>query len=382
MWIEEKQTSKGTMYRCYERYNDPLTGKSKKACITIASNTNQSRKAATALLLEKIKTLSTDKPQKVSFDDVAAECLEYSKHTLKHGSFMIREAVTNRLIQKLPPGILLNKVTANMIQDILTDIYHKQNKSHSYAMQYKVAVSHIFRYAKRRKYINDISLLADLELRKKPKTTTETEKQRNKFLSRHELKDILSKLECVHKRVTLAMEFISLTGLRIGELMALRLQDYDKTKKEINVNGTISHTKTRSGELIRGTPKNSYSERVVRLDDRADKIIRYLILENKRAVAWKMDGYVDKGYIFTAINGDPISIQQANAALAKVCPGLTTHIFRHTHISLLAELGIPIKAIMQRVGHNDPATTLKIYTHVTASMQDDVINKLQAVTAQ
>ena len=52
---------------------------------------------------------------------------------------------------------------------------------------------------------------------------------------------------------------------------------------------------------------------------------------------------------------------------------LTTHIFRHTHISMLAELGVPFKTIMQRVGHNDSSTTLSIYTHVTKSMYDDVI---------
>ena len=57
---------------------------------------------------------------------------------------------------------------------------------------------------------------------------------------------------------------------------------------------------------------------------------------------------------------------------------ITTHIFRHTHISILSELGVPLKAIMQRVGHNDPATTLSIYTHVTQAMNEDVINKLNA----
>lgn len=40
------------------------------------------------------------------------------------------------------------------------------------------------------------------------------------------------------------------------------------------------------------------------------------------------------------------------------------HIFRlrHTHISMLAEAGVDLKTIMQRVGHNDPDTTLRIYT--------------------
>ncbi|HHJ6569617.1 TPA: tyrosine-type recombinase/integrase, partial [Streptococcus pyogenes] len=42
-----------------------------------------------------------------------------------------------------------------------------------------------------------------------------------------------------------------------------------------------------------------------------------------------------------------------------------THLFRHSHISFLAEKGIPLNAIMDRVGHSDPKTTLSIYSHTT-----------------
>ena len=46
---------------------------------------------------------------------------------------------------------------------------------------------------------------------------------------------------------------------------------------------------------------------------------------------------------------------------------------------MLTELGVPLKAIMQRVGHNDPKTTLSVYSHVTESMQDEIIKKLNAI---
>ena len=84
-------------------------------------------------------------------------------------------------------------------------------------------------------------------------------------------------------------------------------------------------------------------------------------------------------YIATIPLFNPYDIQFLNRRLKGVHiegKHLTTHIFRHTHISMLAELGVPLKTIMQRVGHNDPNTTLSIYTHVTKSMHDDVINKL------
>jgi integrase len=53
------------------------------------------------------------------------------------------------------------------------------------------------------------------------------------------------------------------------------------------------------------------------------------------------------------------------------------HMFRHSRISLLAELGISQKATMERVGHSNPYTTNMIYTHVTQTMRDEVSQKLE-----
>lgn len=92
--------------------------------------------------------------------------------------------------------------------------------------------------------------------------------------------------------------------------------------------------------------------------------------------------YVDNGYIFAMPKGTPILHTVINSKLKKVMidmdikKELSTHIFRHTHISILSELGIPVKAIMERVGHSDPKVTLEIYTHVTKNMTRDIVDKL------
>ena len=41
-------------------------------------------------------------------------------------------------------------------------------------------------------------------------------------------------------------------------------------------------------------------------------------------------------------------------------------------IAIIAESNVPLKAIMERVGHNEPRTTLAIYTHVTDEMKQEV----------
>ncbi|WP_442788818.1 tyrosine-type recombinase/integrase [Halobacillus sp. HZG1] len=45
--------------------------------------------------------------------------------------------------------------------------------------------------------------------------------------------------------------------------------------------------------------------------------------------------------------------------------------FRHTHVSMLAEAKVDLATIMKRVGHEDTTTTMKIYTHVTNKMKKD-----------
>ncbi|WP_369802689.1 tyrosine-type recombinase/integrase [Psychrobacillus sp. OK032] len=49
---------------------------------------------------------------------------------------------------------------------------------------------------------------------------------------------------------------------------------------------------------------------------------------------------------------------------------ITPHSFRHTHTSLLIEAGVGIKEIQQRLGHSDINTTMNIYAHMIANMEE------------
>lgn len=71
-------------------------------------------------------------------------------------------------------------------------------------------------------------------------------------------------------------------------------------------------------------------------------------------------------------SGTPIQTNSFNTALKKAADrigikkaSMPSHIFKHTHISVLAENNIQLKAIMDRIGHDDEATTNEIYTHAT-----------------
>ena len=70
-------------------------------------------------------------------------------------------------------------------------------------------------------YIRDISFLDNIELQKPVADVDRIKKQRSKFLTKDELKDLLSQLDTINHHVSLLCEFQSLTGLRFGEMVAL-----------------------------------------------------------------------------------------------------------------------------------------------------------------
>lgn len=379
MWIEERQSKKGTRYKYCERFELP-NGEIRKVSVIFNTNSSHARKQATIELQRKyeqaVKEIDINKV--VTYYDVAMSWLEHTEPTVKRSTHINHTIYVNKIFTYIDKALPIASLTAVTLEDVLHKVYYVENLSYSYTRATFTTMKAIYKHAKRKKLIPSLIDFEDIEIKKKPFSHSDIAKKQNKFLDAVELKETLMQLSKIDSRISLLFEFVSLTGLRIGELLALRYSDYDKENATININGTIQYDYKNSSEIKRGTPKNIYSVRDVSLSDRAVSILDSIMLENKRRSLW-FEGYIDHGYIFTSSRGNPYDIQFLNRRLKGVHiegKHLTTHIFRHTHISMLAELGVPLKTIMQRVGHNDPNTTLSIYTHVTKSMHDDVINKL------
>lgn len=187
-------------------------------------------------------------------------------------------------------------------------------------------------------------------------------------------------------RLALLAEFMVFNGCRIGEAISLKLENIDFKNKTVDIHGTLDKTAGYS-KGVKTTPKTSASWRTVALSSREIEILNEIIELNaldKDTVA----NYQDLGFVFTTKRGIPIqnnsfnlALKRANERLEKpIEKNLTSHIFRHTLVSRLAEFNVPLKAIMQRVGHSDSKTTMKIYTHVTQNMESNVVGLLNKIS--
>ncbi|KAF1679103.1 site-specific integrase [Veillonella sp. R32] len=381
MWIEERQTQKGTVYRYYERYTCPITHKNKRVSVTLESVTPRAKKTAYNKLMCKIelakeKALHAKEAPKITLHEAVDMWIEYIRPTFSERT-QLKYDVEIGKIKAMFDNVPLQDLKSIDIEERLIKFHYEEGKSHRYTCSLLRILKNTLQYARRKGYINDILDFLEIKIKAKPKTIEEVEKSNNKFLDREELKTCFEQLATMHKRIGLLCEFQALTGLRIGELLALRECDYNRFTKVITVNGSYnSHTKTR------GTPKNLYSYRDVALNERASEIIDFFIKSNRWQYMNIGEPPEEKRYIFINQNGNPYEIVQINKLLKRLDVNgkhISTHIFRHSHISLLSELGIPLKAIMQRVGHHEPRTTLAIYSHVTENMKNTVVEKLDTL---
>ena len=96
------------------------------------------------------------------------------------------------------------------------------------------------------------------------------------------------------------------------------------------------------------------------------------------------DDYYNKDFIFAKMerqHGYPIVIKTLQNRMkrllhiANLNQELTPHSLRHTHTSLLAEAGVALEQIMDRLGHSDDQITKNVYLHVTQEMKKEASQK-------
>lgn len=377
MWIEEKQTAKGTQYKYIERYRCPQTGKWRKTSVTLPSNSKSATKQATALLSNKIATLSESAIIQCTIEKLIDEYFAFKSHSLKGSTAYSLRCACNKITLNLGKDTLVSKIDLPSLQRIINEMQAKQ-MSYNHMLKIKRVILGILRFAENMQYIKSARFAEKLVVQKRPLTLEEVKRQQFKYLDRFTLARVLSQAKEIHKRIGLALEFQSLTGLRYGELAALRRQDYDGEK--VNVNASIRFSVNVNHPDYRSTPKTVVSYRDIYLCRRAKEIINYFITDNERMNKW-WPSYIDRGYIFTTQRGTPINLREVNRVLENI-PGeikYTTHIFRHTHISQLVEQGFDLKAIMDRVGHTTAKMTLEIYSHVSEETRKNIAKKMDQI---
>ena len=154
------------------------------------------------------------------------------------------------------------------------------------------------------------------------------------------------------------------TGMRLWELLALTPSDIDFDKKCIIVNKSYQFL---DGEDIITDPKTPKSKREITVPDFLLKDIKAYMDSLYNPDPHKRLFRVTKSFLEKEI---------ARGAKAAGLEQIRIHDLRHSHVALLIEMGFPILAISNRLGHEKIQTTLQTYGHLYPNKQQLIADKL------
>lgn len=160
-----------------------------------------------------------------------------------------------------------------------------------------------------------------------------------------------------------AFQMLYWTGIREGELLALTPADFDFERGTVKISKTYQHLK---GKDVITSPKTKKSNRTIQMPD-------FLCVEMQEF--FKMQyGLKKKDRIFS-INKSYLHREMNRGAEAAGVKRIRIHDLRHSHISLLIDMGFSAVAIADRVGHESIEITYR-YAHLFPSKQKEMANKL------
>lgn len=345
--------------------------------------TKKEAQAAAAEILAEVNRGTYVKEEKITFEELSKRWLDhYSKHgkPKKDGTIRVRSNERDNLLTCFAKAIA-SEITPDDYQAALNSLKEHGGVNKKALGENTLSGIHstggmIFEYGVKIGAVK-IDPTESAYIPKDVKTVEELEKNDDlpNYLEKEELIHFLNTAQ-IHglDRDYEIFTTLAYTGIRVGELCALKETDIDFEQHKIRITKTLYNPNNNYSKYILNTPKTTSSIRDVHVEPEIIDGFRNLLTMQKIEKAKRPNTYHDHGFVFAKLGkyaGYPEVVKMIQLRmkrllrLAELNQELTPHSLRHTHTSLLAEAGVSLEQIMQRLGHADDDITRKIYLHIT-----------------
>ncbi len=374
-----RQRSPGSWELRYSLGTDPATGKRRIATATVKGN----RRAAEKELRRLLRTLDTGEhvdPTRMTVRQwftnwLSSVCEEVSPKSYERYS----EIIENFLAPELG-ALMITKLAPAHIQQAYTKWAaggRRDGRAGGLSAQTRRHIHRILKSALARAVEQQVLVRnpADAFKKRLPKV----ERKKMNTLSAEQSAHLLRAIN--HTRVYWPVLLALSTGMRRGEVLALRWKNLDLERGILRVVESLEQTK--SGGLRFKAPKTEKTRAIALPVFAVDALRR---LKRQQAEELLMLGVRQVGETLVCPRADNEPLQPRSltheftrlVARLKELPKVRFHDLRHSHATQLLAAGVHPKVAQERLGHSTITTTLDLYSHVTDTMQVDAAARLDA----
>lgn len=302
----------------------------------------------------------------------------YKRNSVKQKTFDQYETILRTHIMPDIGDIRLADLKTMHIQRIINKMYDS-GLSHRTIEVMKIVMHAALKQAQRNKLVGENVCENVVLPRKQPK--------RIRVLNEDEQTKLIAALK--DNYIGRGLLFALYTGMRRGEVLALKWSDYDKNEKTISITKALSRVRTYNKDgnktmLTVTTAKTDTSIRTVPLIDKAVELLTEHKRKQERYMELVGDYYTDNDLIFSSSRGDYLDPGNFNRKLNKTVKKIgiariSPHVLRHSFATRGLEAEVSLKAMQELLGHSSITVTGDIYTHILKEQKRKEISKLNDV---
>lgn len=306
--------------------------------------------------------------KKKRFGYYCDEWLMVKRSSLKESTREKYEGILNRHLKHAFGNLYPARITSDLVGSFTHQLLEEQGLSPKTVKDILTVLRSVLKYAARQGAAGMpyVEIVCPKEPKKEMRILTA---QEQRSFSEYLLRD----MDACKFGILLALQ----TGMRLGEVCALRWESISLADRVICVNSTMQRLRN-DGES--GTPRT----KIVITSPKSDTSLRRIPLtENTAALCRKMQCANPGAYVLTGTEQymEPRTLQYRLQKYTAACglEGIHFHTLRHTFATRCVEVGFEIKSLSEILGHASTTITLERYVHASMDLKRSNMQKLSAV---
>lgn len=315
-------------------------------------------------------TKTVEQAVTINFAEISIDWIENKKMQVKESTLSHYKSVIDNHIIPILGEYKISSISVDIIQNYINKLL-KEGLTGKTVNDILTVIKNIFKYASSKGFEHNCDL-----------STISVKNKRNDIqtLTIFEQKILYNYLVDNLNNKNFGILLSIYTGIRLGELCALRWSDIDLSERVLKINKTMlriqdnfSEHRSKKTKVIITPPKSEDSVRVIPIPQFIfDIICKMQINPDTYILTGKCDSFIE-----------PRNMQYYFKSVLKKCNlrDVNFHILRHTFATRCVESGFEIKSLSEILGHSDVKITLERYVHSSMDLKRKNMDKLNFLSA-